>query len=314
MIDFTVEAHEAGQRIDQVVAKRIGVSVNEVRRLLDTGKIRVHPTLGRLRKSTLVRPGTQVQVLASTHREGARVVAESYAPVPEQGALDVLHRDEAIIVVNKPVAMATHPLRAGERGTVANLLAASHPECSTASADPRDGGFVHRLDQQTSGVLVAARTPAAYTELRESFSSHDVDKVYWALVHGRLLGERTIDAPLVTRAGVAKVDHEDPRALAAKTHVRVIVSTPRYTLVEAETSTGRMHQVRAHLAHIGYPLVYDGRYGAPDGDRDEAQLHARSVSLPHPVDGRMVSYTARLPTLRRALFEALLDEKLPTSS
>ena len=313
MIDFTVEEHEIGLRIDQVVAKRIGVSVNEVRRLLEAGKIRVHPTLGALKKSTPVTRGTQVQVLASPQQEGARVVAESYVPVAEQGALEVLHHDEAIVVVNKPIAMATHPLKAGERGTLANLLTARFPECAAASSDPRDGGFVHRLDQQTSGVLVAARTAAAYTALRESFASHDVDKLYWALVHGRLPGERTIDAPLVTRGGLAKIDHEDPKALEAKTHVRVLVSSARYTLVEAKTSTGRLHQIRAHLASIGYPLVYDGRYGAPDSNRDEAQLHARSISLPHPVDGWMATYAAPLPPLRRELFEALLDEKLPTS-
>ncbi|MEO6954977.1 MAG: RluA family pseudouridine synthase [Polyangia bacterium] len=313
MIDFTVEDHEVGQRIDQVVARRISVSVNEVRRLLDAGKIRVHPTLGALKKSTLLQRGTHVQVLASPQQEGARVVAETYVPVPETGPLEVLHRDEAIIVVNKPFGMATHPLKAGELGTVANRLAALYPECAAASADPRDGGFVHRLDRQTSGVLVAARTAAAYTALRESFSKREVDKLYWALVHGRLPGERTIDAPLVTRAGLAKIDHEDPKALEATTHVRVLVSSARYTLVEATTSTGRMHQIRAHLAYIGYPLVYDGRYGAPDEDRDDAQLHARSLSLPHPIDGQMAGYTAPLPSLRHDLFEALLGDKVPTT-
>ena len=311
MIEFTVEEHEVGQRIDQVVAKRIGVSVNEVRRLLEAGKLRVHPTLGTLKKSTLVKLGTQVQVPTPV-KEGARVVAETYVPVPGTGALEVLHRDEAILVVNKPLGMATHPLKAGEHGTVANLLAALHPECAAASTDPRDGGFVHRLDKQTSGVLVAARTRAAYEALRASFSTHDVDKVYWALVHGRLPGERTIDAPLVTRGGVARIDHEDPRALDAKTHVRVLVSSDHYTLVQAKTSTGRMHQIRAHLASIGHPLVYDGRYGAPDSERDDAQLHARSLSLPHPVDGWVAGYTAPLPPLRLRLFEALLGEKVPT--
>ena len=306
---------EADERLDAIVARRLELGLAETRRLIDAGLVRV---AGRkAKKGDRVPAGTAIEMLAEVRgddRDARR------APVPEHGVfLDVVFEDDAIFAVNKPAGMPSHPLMPGERGTVANSIVAQAPACAAASEDPREGGLVHRLDVGTTGVLVAGKTRAAWTAMRRAFAEREVVKIYWALVHGELeLADEALlvlDAPLATRGGTARIARDTGDALDARTEVSVLTRGGGYSLVEARARTGRMHQIRAHLASAGHPLVGDPRYGAPYVDgvvRDEPLLHARSLSLPHPADGWRVTISAHLPAARRAAIERLLGATAPT--
>jgi 23S rRNA pseudouridine1911/1915/1917 synthase len=299
-----------GLRVDAAIAAGLEVSVNEARRLLESGRVTID---GRpAKKGSRLRLGALVEV---KNWQGHEAHARARRPVPEPDLLlDVLYDDEAMVAVDKPAGWPTHPLLPLERGTVANALVARYPACAEAAPDPREGGLVHRLDLGTTGVLVAAKTTAAYARLREAFSAGEVDKVYWALVHGTPAAHAIIDAPLVTKSGTAKIAPHDPDALPARTEVRLLVAGNGHALIEAHARTGRLHQVRAHLAHLGHPLVGDARYGAPASDRplsEHAVLHARAVTLPHPIDAWRVTIAAPYPRVRRALAEKLLGQPIP---
>ena len=280
---------ELGPRLDAFVASALGVSVD-----------------GRREKK-----GTRLAV-------GAVVTAEEIeqrGPVPEHRALTILFEDEHLVAVDKPAGWPSHPLRPLETGTVANALVALVPSCADAATDPREGGLVHRLDHGTTGVLMAAKTPVDYLSLRAAFGEGRVEKVYWALVDGepQLPSDTVIiDLPLVTRGGTARVEPTNREALPSRTELRVMQSSGGVSLVEAKAQTGRLHQIRAHLAHMGHPLVGDLRYGATprEGLPNEALLHARSLALTHPATGAPLFITAPLPAARLALFQRLLGASL----
>jgi len=203
------------------------------------------------------------------------------APDPEAAArLEVLALQPEVVVVAKPAGMPSQPLRAGELGTAANAIAARFPECAAIGDDPRDGGLVHRLDIGTSGALVAARTEAAYRALRDAFGTGLVDKEYLAITVGRPVA-RECDAPLAQRGKRAVVDHTE--GLAAHTAFAVERATLTHALVRCTARTGRMHQVRAHLAYAGAPIAGDELYGgAPLAGFDGFFLHAARITVPLP--------------------------------
>ncbi len=296
---------DAGQRLDAFVAQRLSVSANRARRLIEAGHVRVDGKLGK-----------KGQVLA----RGAEITAPEpdalqASPVPQPDApLTILYEDHQLVVVDKPAGWPSHPLHPRELGTVANALVARVPACTTASVDPREGGLVHRLDAVTSGVLVAAKTREAYLAMRAAFSDGKVSKTYWALCDGvPARATATVDAPLLTRGGIAKISYDDANALSARTDIRVLLTGPDVTLIEATAHTGRLHQIRAHLAYLGHPLVGDLRYGAKvrEGVPEQAMLHACAIELPHPTEGRLLRVVAPVPADRVTLFERLLGRPLP---
>ena len=270
-VRVTIEAAEAG-RVDKALAARFpGAGRRELARLFDEHAVKVNGK--RARKGDRVSAGDVVELARTPATAGDLV------PVADPGvALDVLLERDDLVAVAKPAGVASQPLRAGERGTIANGLAARWPECAALGADRRDGGLVHRLDIGTSGVLVAARTAAAYGALREAFGTGRVDKTYLAITCGRPVA-RECDAPLAQRGDHVAVDFTN--GLAAHTSFVVERATPDHALVRCTAHTGRMHQVRAHLAHVGAPIAGDTRYGgAPIPGHDGFFLHAAALRLP----------------------------------
>ena len=311
---FIVPPKTAGQRVDRFLTKAYpGRSRRRVRAVIDDGAVRVAGR--RVRAGELVRAGDEVVVERPPPDDAA------LHPTPEPDApLTVLHEDAAILALYKPAGVATHPLRAGEPGSLASALVARYPECLAIGDDPREAGLAHRLDIDTSGVILAARTPDAWHNLRQQFSAHRVGKRYLALcaaapgftAHVGLAGE--CRAPIGhdradrRRARVC-VDHELAVRLgaqAAHTVWRIVreVRLPRREvplyLVEASASTGRMHQVRTHLAFVGLPLAGDALYGEgtpPSPLDDRHVLHAEAVSFDHPLTGVRLTIQAPLPTV-----------------
>lgn len=284
---LTVSPERAGQRVDLFVGEALGLSRSRLKALFEKGAVRV---AGRpAKKGQLVSAGQEIRVELS---EAPR------APVPQpELSLRVLHVDDELVFVEKPAGWPSHPLEPEERGTVANALCALYPELAEASVDPREGGLCHRLDVETSGVLLAARTRDAWEKVREAFSRRDVEKLYWAVVTGPIADEGEIELPLKhhgDRVQPAAEGGDDARE--ATSRFRVLDRKGEYSLVEVQIITGVLHQVRAHLSAIGAPLLGDALYGGrEEPGLSRFFLHARSLALNHPTTGKRLSVQSPLP-------------------
>jgi 23S rRNA pseudouridine1911/1915/1917 synthase len=231
-------------------------------------------------------------------RAGQVVEIEEAAPAraPEP-ALELLYEDADLLAVNKPAGVSSQSLALGETGSMASALAARFPECAGASDDPREAGLGHRLDRETTGVLLAARNPETWRRLREILAGGS-QKIYLAEVVGAPFAPRessfvwpgaeagrwVVDAPIgrTGRRGARVNVGGGRQPLQARTELAVLEERGASTLVEARLTRGRAHQVRAHLAHLGHPVVGDPIYGAEGSPPDGLRLHALAVELTHP--------------------------------
>ncbi|HEY5936417.1 MAG TPA: RluA family pseudouridine synthase [Kofleriaceae bacterium] len=278
---------DVSDRVDKALARHFpDAGRRQLAELFDAGHVKVAGK--RAKKGDRVAPGDIVELAVSP------VSGEALVPLPEPEAaakLVVLVERPDLVVIAKPAGMPSQPLRAGELGTAANAIAARWPECAALGDDRRDGGLVHRLDIGTSGVLVAARTEDAYRALRDAFSAGTVVKTYLAITDGTPVS-RECDAPLVQRGKRVAVDHTD--GLAAFTEFTVERASATHALVRCTAQTGRMHQVRAHLANVGSPIAGDTLYGgAAVAGHDGFFLHASTIVVPLLTDP--VSAFAPLP-------------------
>ena len=218
-------------------------------------------------------------------------------------SVEILHADDDIIVVNKPSGIIVHRAPGYPDGTLCDILLKDFPDMAGVGSDERPG-VVHRLDRDTSGVMVFARTQHAYLALRREFESHGcVKKTYLAVLHGTpkpqtgtlntMIGRKPFDAKRM-----AVVDHNGKTAV---THWTVLSKHGGLSLVEFIIETGRMHQIRVHAAHLGHPIAGDSLYGDQVRDRRMARppsrplLHAVELSFPHPASRRMVTFAAEPP-------------------
>ncbi len=291
-LSFTVEPGADG-RADQLVAARFpGAGRRRIAALFRDGAVRVDGR--RARKGQRVAAGSVVELARApaTTDEELWPVADGDVPVT------LIFADDDLVTVDKPAGVPTHPLAAGERGTVANWLAARYPECVGVGDDPREAGLAHRLDIGTSGLLVAARSRSMWERLRAAFARGEVDKRYLAEVDADAR-DGSCDAPLAQRGRHVAVDWE--RGLDAETRWRVIERRPDSAIVECSAKSGRMHQIRAHLAHAGQPIAGDTRYGGrPLSDDGPHRLHALRLALPHPRTGEPIAFEAARPPWARA--------------
>jgi 23S rRNA pseudouridine1911/1915/1917 synthase len=280
------------ERLDVVVAGRTGLSRAAAARLIDSGAVTVD---GRPRpKSHRVEPGERVEIEA--------------APVPATDApparFEVVHEDDWLLVVDKPAGVAVHPGAGHAEGTLAQALRGR----AAGGPDPSRAGIVHRLDKDTSGLMVVARSEEVHRRLQAMIRAREVRREYLALVEGRPDAESgTIDAPLGRdRVRRDVVSTRSDRARPAVTHFWQVQALPRTTLLGVRLETGRTHQIRAHLAAIGHPVCGDGRYGGePCGRRlglTRQFLHARLLVFRHPASGEELACESKPPVdLRQAL-------------
>lgn len=269
---------EAGARLDVFLAGVLGATRGQVRRLLAAGGVSVGAgAAGLAAKGRLLTSGERVAVREPT-------LAAAAAPEPEPEALlVVLAEGEGWLAVDKPAGVAVHPLAPGERGTLLNALVARHPEVTGIGEGGLRSGVVHRLDVDTSGVLLFATQELRWLDLREAFRRHRVAKTYRALVHGRLEGGGELVLHLsVVRHRPARVGVVEPgagRSRRTELAWRSLEVFADATLVEVAPRTGFLHQIRASLAHLGHPILGDVAYGAPEGVAARHLLHAARVAV-----------------------------------
>lgn len=303
---FVIPDDEDGLRVDLALVRRCpGVGRAAAKALVEAGKVRLDGR--RVRKGDRVRAGSTLELAESPHDPRFAAIPDASCP------LTVVYEDEALVVVDKPGGVPSHPLRASERGTVAQALLARYPELAGVGFSPREPGLVHRLDIGTSGLLVAARTAADFEALRASLAAGRWDKRYLALVAGRPDAKLVVDAAIANHPGDPQkvVVVGDPleggrlAARSARTDVTVVERLGEATLVEVQAKNARRHQVRAHLAFVGHPLVGDTLYGGPaDASLGRHFLHASRIVLPHPRDGRELRLEAPLPADLQAALAA----------
>jgi 23S rRNA pseudouridine1911/1915/1917 synthase len=295
---------DVADRVDKVLARAFpAAGRRQLARMFADGAVRLGGR--KLAKGDRVAAG---DVLDLAH---APATEAEHAPVADPAIaarLTVLAQTAAVVVVDKPAGIPSQPLRAGETGTVANGLAAGWPECAAACVaadqDPRDGGLVHRLDVWTSGAIAAARTPAAYHALRAAFRAGTVRKEYLAIVRGRVAA-RSCEASLAQRGDHVVVD--EAGGLSAHTEFEVVRAQGDGALMRCIAHTGRMHQVRAHLALVGAPIVGDVRYGGPPAAGDDGfYLHAARLALPAVEGGEPIVADAPIPERFAHMLRALV--------
>jgi 23S rRNA pseudouridine1911/1915/1917 synthase len=287
--ELVVGPEEAGERLDVFLARAAG-SRAAAQRLIDAGLVRVD---GAARpKRHMVAAGERVTVAAAPSVE---------EPEVPEARFEIVHEDPDLLVVDKPPGVVVHPARGHVAGTLAQALAGR----VAGGGDPRRAGIVHRLDRDTSGLLVVARTEAAFAALKDMLRRREVTREYLALVEGRPRARTgTIDAPLGRDRRVrtrVSTDTDEPRP--AVTHFEVERALEGWTLLRVRLETGRTHQIRAHLLAIGHPVAGDPEYGRAGALGLERQfLHADRLAFVHPGTGETIDVRSALPgDLARAL-------------
>lgn len=288
---YIVESAQEGQRLDQFLKDASGMNRSEVQKWIKEGKAILLP--GKMvRPNYHVKTGDQISFSWEEKKE--------VELIPQDIPLDILYEDDDILVLNKKRGMVIHPAPGNPDGTLVNaLLYHCGSKIFEACEDPIRPGIVHRLDKDTSGVMVCAKSRRAFPVLKEEIASHEAKRHYAALVHGQMEGNTgVIRLPLgrSTRDRM-KWDVQPKTGKPAVTHFRVIQFMPRYSLVECILETGRTHQIRVHMSHIGHPVVNDPLYGwKKDHFPCEGQvLHSRTLDLRHPVTGEEMHFEAPLP-------------------
>ena len=300
---FVVSAGEDGKRLDTVVRARFPSSTAAlVRRAIESDEIRLADRA--TSKGVKVRAGDEVRIDRLFEASDLRVAPNPNLPV------EILFADDDLVAVNKPAGMAVHPLRPEETDTLANGLVARFPKIAELGDQPLLAGVAHRIDTDTSGVVLACRTVASWNSVRAQFAAQQVRKTYLALVAGRVSepGEGTHDLAhqpsFRGRMVDARTLREPDRPMRAVTAYRPLRQVGAWTLLEVTIHTGVTHQIRCQLALAGHPLVGDTLYGGPAIPGFPRQfLHASAVALEHPRTGAPLRIEAPLTEDLRAFLK-----------
>jgi 23S rRNA pseudouridine1911/1915/1917 synthase len=298
-MEFIVTSEDAGQRLDRFLVSQLpALSRSRIQTLMDEGRVQVDAVA---RKASHRVESGEVVAVEVPDELPPGVELE---PIP----LDVLYEDEDVAVINKPAGMIVHPGAGVTSGTMVAALLHRFGGVTGLSTvgGPLRPGIVHRLDKETSGVIVVARTDAAHRKLVEDFRDRLVEKIYVALLHGKIKGDAgSVELPVardLRRRSRMTARRREGRE--ARTDWRARLRFDAFTVIEADLRTGRTHQIRVHFSALGCPVVGDTLYGAPRQERagsellpplDRNFLHAARVSFGHPRTGRRIEVRAPLP-------------------
>ena len=307
---YTVTENDAGKRLDAYLSEQAELSRSQAAKLIEKGSVTVS---GKVReKKYPVKAGDEVNAIFEK--------AEEYEALPENIPLDVIYEDNDIIVINKPSGMVVHPAPGNYTGTLVNaLLYHCHDSLSGIGGVMRPG-IVHRIDKDTSGLLVVAKNDLAHRALSEELGYHGIEREYHALVRGgfkELAG--TVDLPIgrhpIDRKKMAVLKN-DPTAREAVTHYEVIESFGQVSYLKLKLETGRTHQIRVHMSHLGHALLGDEVYRGSKMlfEKQHAPLfdgqilHAKRLALTHPKTGERMEFVCELPENFKKLLEILKNQ------
>ena len=312
-----VDSGQAPLRVDKYLSEHLrDTSRHRVQLAIDAEYVRVNDRV--VKANYKVKPLDVITLMMPYRRRGIEIKPE---PIP----LDVVYEDDDLMVINKPAGLVVHPGHGNYSGTLVNALAYYLGVQPDPEGDERMGMLVHRIDKDTSGLLVVAKDDAAQIELARQFFHHTIERRYWALVWGNIAEDSgTIDAPIGRNPNDRlrfRVCADESQGKRAVTHFRVLERFGYVTLVECVLETGRTHQIRVHMNHIGHPLFNDARYG---GDRilkgtlytkykqfidncfalcPRQALHAKTLGFVHPRTKKEISFDSEIPSDMSALLE-----------
>lgn len=303
---FIVDKEDVSKRLDIYLSKKMeGVTRSYIKTLIEDGNILVNNKKEKAGYKLKLNDDIDVTLLEK----------QSDNILPENIPLDIIYEDNDIIIVNKPKGMVVHPANGNYSGTMVNSLMSSHKDCLSSINGVIRPGIVHRIDKDTSGILVVAKNDNAHKKLAEQFKVHSIKRKYVALVKGIIKEDTlTIDMPIGrSNKDRKKMAVTDKNSKNAVTHISVLKRfyTSNVTLIEAELETGRTHQIRVHMAYIHHPLVGDEVYGKKDSKfKVEGQmLHAKYLGFIHPTTGKFVEFEEDVPKYFKDILNTLENKE-----
>ena len=298
MKQYKINNNETGKRVDAYISSvENEISRTAIQRLIEEGIITVNGK--KVKVSYKVQENDIVEIRESKPKE-IELKAEK---IP----IEVIYEDEDIIVVNKPKGLVVHPAVGNPDGTLVNAIMDICKDTLSGIGGKIRPGIVHRLDKDTSGILIVAKNDLSHINISNQIKNHEVEKTYIALVRGNVReNEATINMPIGRNTKDRKKMEIRKNGKDAITHFKVLKRYEKYTLLEIKIETGRTHQIRVHLSHIGYPVVGDYTYsnGKNDFNVEGQMLHAKKIKFKHPNTNKVMELEAKLPEY----FEKIIDK------
>lgn len=304
MKEYIVSQEEKGKRLDTYISSvDTDITRTSAQRLIEDGNILIN--------------GKNAKVSYKI-QENDKILVE--IPEPKQIELkaqnipiEIIYEDSDIIVVNKPKGMVVHPANGNPDGTLVNAIMAICKDSLSGIGGEIRPGIVHRIDKDTSGLLIVAKNDNAHVKMSEQIKNHEVKKTYIALVRGVFKeNEATIDMPIGRSTSDRKKMAVNKNGKNAITHIKVLKRFDKYTLLQVNIETGRTHQIRVHLSHIGYPIVGDYTYsnGKNEFDVIGQCLHAQKLEFKHPITQKDMCLEAELPQYFKDILDKLKDREI----
>lgn len=304
MKEYIVSQEEKGKRLDTYIPSvDTDITRTSAQRLIEDGNILVNG------KNAKVSYKIQENDKISVEIPEPKQIELKAQNIP----IEIIYEDSDIIVVNKPKGMVVHPANGNPDGTLVNAIMAICKDSLSGIGGEIRPGIVHRIDKDTSGLLIVAKNDNAHVKMSEQIKNHEVKKTYIALVRGVFKeNEATIDMPIGRSTSDRKKMAVNKNGKNAITHIKVLKRFDKYTLLKVNIETGRTHQIRVHLSHIGYPIVGDYTYsnGKNEFDVIGQCLHAQKLEFKHPITQKDMCLEAELPQYFKDILDKLNDREI----
>lgn len=303
MKEYIVSQEEKGKRLDTIPSVDTDITRTSAHRLIEDGNILVNG------KNAKVSYKIQENDKISVEIPEPKQIELKAQNIP----IEIIYEDSDIIVVNKPKGMVVHPANGNPDGTLVNAIMAICKDSLSGIGGEIRPGIVHRIDKDTSGLLIVAKNDNAHVKMSEQIKNHEVKKTYIALVRGVFKeNEATIDMPIGRSTSDRKKMAVNKNGKNAITHIKVLKRFDKYTLLKVNIETGRTHQIRVHLSHIGYPIVGDYTYsnGKNEFDVIGQCLHAQKLEFKHPITQKDMCLEAELPQYFKDILDKLKDREI----
>lgn len=302
-VRFVVKEEEAGCRIDKLLSDRIdGFTRSHIQKLIEDGNVLVGEE--ETKANYKVRVGDEISIMIPDLKEPEIL--------PENIPVKIVYEDEDMLVVDKAQGMVVHPAVGNYTGTLVNALLYHCGDSLSGINGEKRPGILHRIDKDTSGLLMVAKSDRAHLALSQQIKEHSLTRAYKALVHGGFSADSgTVDAPIgrhpVDRKKMAITDRGSKEAV---THYNVLERFGKYTFIECILETGRTHQIRVHMSSKGHPIVGDKTYGVKKEEfsLDGQLLHAYKIGFVHPISGEYMEFTSSLPDYYESVLKTLREK------